>query len=468
MLRAFSNRAGGKRATDLNAAIAAIHRSQAVIEFDLDGVIITANDNFLRTFGYTLDEIQGRHHSLFVSPDHRESVEYKAFWARLNAGEYLSDKFQRVAKDGASVWIQGAYNPILDRSGHPYKVIKFANDITAIEREREQREAERCESAAKQDLVVSVLAECLRRVAAGDLTSNISAPFDGRYQTIKDDFNLAIASLREAVRTIAGSSHALQDGCVDIAEASGDLSRRTEQQAASLKTTARALDEITTTVERNADSAKQASTSATDARVDALRSGEVMGGAIAAMGEIEKSSGQITRIIGVIDEIAFQTNLLALNAGVEAARAGDAGRGFGVVAQEVRALAQRSAEAAKEIKSLIANSTSQVERGVRLVGETDQALSATVAKVSQIDGLMSDIAASSQEQAARLNGLNRGVDQMNTVTQQNAVMVEQATRGATGLASEARELTRLLANFRTGAPVAEAVAEPFSTFARSA
>ncbi len=312
-----------------------------------------------------------------------------------------------------------------------------------------------------------MLAEGLRRVAAGDLTSTITASFDGRYQTIKNDFNIAIESLRTAVQTIAGSSVALQGGCEEIAGASTDLSRRTDQQASSLKTTARALDEITTTVEHNADSAKEASASASDARVEALRSGEVMGGAIAAMGEIEKSSGQITRIIGVIDEIAFQTNLLALNAGVEAARAGDAGRGFGVVAQEVRALAQRSAEAAKEIKALIADSTSQVERGVRLVGDTDHALSAIVLKVTQIDSLMSDIAGSSQDQACRLNAVNRGVDEMNTVTQQNAVMVEQATKAATDLAGEARELNRLLSNFRTEVPAA-ANQDTFQRLARSA
>jgi methyl-accepting chemotaxis protein len=173
--------------------------------------------------------------------------------------------------------------------------------------------------------------------------------------------------------------------------------------------------------------------------------------AVAAMGEIEKSSGQITQIIGVIDEIAFQTNLLALNAGVEAARAGEAGRGFAVVAQEVRALAQRSADAAKEIKTLIASSTAQVDRGVRLVGETGEALDGIVGKVGEIDGLISEIAQSSQEQATGLNEVNAAVNQMDQVTQQNAAMVEQTTAAASSLRNEAQDLARQVARFETGA-----------------
>jgi methyl-accepting chemotaxis protein len=169
------------------------------------------------------------------------------------------------------------------------------------------------------------------------------------------------------------------------------------------------------------------------------------------MGEIEKSSGQITSIIGVIDEIAFQTNLLALNAGVEAARAGEAGRGFAVVAQEVRALAQRSADAAKEIKTLIANSGAQVERGVKLVGETGRALGEIVEKVGQIDGLISEIAQSSKEQATGLSEVNVAVNQMDQVTQQNAAMVEEATAASASLRSEAGELRQIVGRFKVGA-----------------
>jgi methyl-accepting chemotaxis protein len=172
--------------------------------------------------------------------------------------------------------------------------------------------------------------------------------------------------------------------------------------------------------------------------------------AVAAMGEIEKSSNQISQIIGVIDEIAFQTNLLALTAGVEAARAGEAGRGFAVVASEVRALAQRSSEAAKEIKGLISASSDQVETGVHLVGEAGQALQKIVSKVSEINALVGEIAASAQEQATGLAQVNTAVNQMDQVTQQNAAMVEETTAASHSLTQEAQELMRLISRFRTG------------------
>jgi methyl-accepting chemotaxis protein len=440
-----------QRLADLEATVAAVDRSQAMIEFQLDGTIITANKNFLDTIGYSLNEIVGRHHEIFVESAYSRSAEYRAFWANLARGEFFADKFQRVGKGGKEVWIQGAYNPIFDTAGKPYKVIKFALDITSIELERRLANEVRRKAEEEQTAVVSSLAERLQRLAAGDLTARINEPFEGRFQQIKDDYNAAIDSLRGAMSQIAGSTDGLRMGSDEIATASDDLSRRTEQQAASLEETAAALDQITATVRRSAEGAKQASIAASSARQDATRSGEIMRDAVGAMSEIEQSSGKITQIIGVIDEIAFQTNLLALNAGVEAARAGDAGRGFAVVAQEVRALAQRSADAAKEIKALIANSTAQVSRGVQLVGDTGAALGGIVSKVAEIDTLISTIAESSQEQATGLNQVNSAVNQMDQVTQQNAAMVEEATAAAANLQSEAGVLAGLISRFETGA-----------------
>src|SRR5690606_13221901 len=208
--------------------------------------------------------------------------------------------------------------------------------------------------------------------------------------------------------------------------------------------------EITATVNRTADGARQASRVVQTARNEAEASGAVVSDAVAAMTAIEQSSNQIGAIIGVIDEIAFQTNLLALNAGVEAARAGDAGRGFAVVASEVRALAQRSADAAKEIKTLITASGRQVEQGVALVGQTGQALGRIVAEVAEIDGLMSEISASAQEQATGLQQVNTAVNQMDQVTQQNAAMVEESTAASHSLSQEADALAASVARFRTG------------------
>ena len=210
------------------------------------------------------------------------------------------------------------------------------------------------------------------------------------------------------------------------------------------------MDEITATVRRTAEGAKHARAVVGSARASAERSGGVVRQAVEAMAGIEKSSREISQIIGVIDEIAFQTNLLALNAGVEAARAGDAGRGFAVVASEVRALAQRSAEAAKEIKALISTSGVQVEHGVAYVGQTGEALVAIVGQVAEIDGIVGEIASSAQEQATGLDQVNTAVNQMDQVTQQNAAMVEEATAASHALSQETGELGRLIGEFRLG------------------
>jgi methyl-accepting chemotaxis protein len=325
--------------------------------------------------------------------------------------------------------------------------------------ERQRAEAERAALAAEQAHVVESVAEGLSRLSDGDLLHRLPDDFPVAYIQLRDDFNRAIGGLEEAMLVIAANASSMQNGAGEISNAADDLSRRTEQQAASLEETAAALDEITVTVKKSAAGAEQANDVVNAARGDAERSGVVVNEAVEAMGEIASSSRQISQIIGVIDEIAFQTNLLALNAGVEAARAGDAGRGFAVVASEVRALAQRSAEAAKEIKTLIAASTRQVESGVRLVGETGAALAGIVNKVSEISGLVSEIAASSQEQATGLNEVNAAVNQMDQVTQQNAAMVEQSTAASHSLSQEAQELNRLVARFKTGA----AAQQPRST-----
>jgi methyl-accepting chemotaxis protein len=327
--------------------------------------------------------------------------------------------------------------------------IRACGSLTDIN-EQKLMELAAAEEAEGDRIAIGALAEGLKALAAGDLTHQITAPFRPKAQGLKDDFNNAADHLREAMQAVTQAAQGIRGGSDEIASAADDLSRRTEQQAASLEETAAALDEITATVKRSAEGAAQASSAASSAKVDAERSGAIVQDAVSAMGEIEQSSGQIGQIIGVIDEIAFQTNLLALNAGVEAARAGDAGRGFAVVAQEVRALAQRSADAAKEIKALIANSSAHVERGVRLVGDTGQALSTIVTKVTEITSQISEIARSAQEQATGLNQVNVAVNQMDQVTQQNAAMVEQTTAAASNMKSEAGELTRLVTRFRSG------------------
>jgi methyl-accepting chemotaxis protein len=319
----------------------------------------------------------------------------------------------------------------------------------------EVAEEERCRSekvaiAKEQELVVDSLGKGIEKLAHGDLLFRLNDTLPPAYEKLRVDFNASMEKLQQAMLTINTNADAIRAGTDEIAVASDDLSRRTEQQAASLEETAAALDEITATVNKTAEGAKHARDVVSTAKSDAEKSGVVVRNAIEAMSGIEKSSKQISQIIGVIDEIAFQTNLLALNAGVEAARAGDAGRGFAVVASEVRALAQRSAEAAKEIKGLISTSAGQVDQGVDLVEETGKALERIVVQVAEINDVVSAIAASAQEQATGLHQVNTAVNQMDQVTQQNAAMVEETTAAAHSLSQETEQLGHLIGRFQIG------------------
>ena len=339
-----------------------------------------------------------------------------------------------------------------------------AEQRATAEAERQQREAEKAREAEQDAIAIGSLAEGLGKLARGDLTYRITAAFAPKAEQLKTDFNAAVSTLQTTMSVITGNTTNMRSGAGEISQAADDLSRRTEQQAASLEETAAALDQITATVRKTAEGANHARTVVETARSDAEQSAVIVNRATAAMGQIEDSSKQIGQIIGVIDEIAFQTNLLALNAGVEAARAGEAGRGFAVVASEVRALAQRSAEAAKEIKSLITASSAQVGQGVDLVAQTGKALQRIATQVAEINGAVSEIAASAQEQAVGLHQVNTAVNQMDQVTQQNAAMVEESTAASHALASEAVELARLMGQFTIGQdddrPIARSTVAP--------
>ncbi|MBX9468275.1 MAG: PAS domain-containing methyl-accepting chemotaxis protein [Rhizobium sp.] len=410
----------------------AISRTQAVIEFTPKGEILTANENFLSTLGYHLPEIQGKHHAMFCEQSYTNSDDYRKFWAKLAGGEAITDEFMRIGKGGKRVFIQASYNPIFDMNGRVFKVVKFATDVTT----RVQN--------------VDELAGALNAMSEGDMTLTIEKPFLPTLEKLRVDFNGTSSKLRTTLQNITGNAGAIAAASQQIQSASNDLSKRTEQQAASVEETAAALEEITTTVSDSSHRAQEAGSLVRKTKVNAENSGKVVGQAVDAMSRIEKSSSEISNIIGVIDEIAFQTNLLALNAGVEAARAGEAGKGFAVVAQEVRELAQRSAKAAKEIKELINASNSHVKEGVTLVGDTGKALQEIVSQVVQVDGNVGAIVEASKEQATGLKEINTAVNTMDQGTQQNAAMVEETTAAAHSLAREAEQLFELLSQFKIG------------------
>jgi methyl-accepting chemotaxis protein len=351
--------------------MAAIDRTQAVIEFELDGTILKANRNFLNATGYTLDEIVGKHHRMFVRPEERDAPEYRDFWPSLARGEAKAGRFRRVGRGGRNVWLEASYNLLRGPDGKPYKVVKFAADITP---------------------------------AINDMMGEIR------------DFSMLI-------RTASS----------EIATGNEDLAKRTEAQAANLEETAASMEELTSTVKANAASAAEAKQLATNVASEADGADHVVHDVMSSMAEIETSSRKIADIIGLIDGIAFQTNILALNAAVEAARAGDQGRGFAVVASEVRALAQRSAVAAKEIKGLIEQATTSVHEGSNRARHAGEVMAGIVKQVQTVATLMQDIASATIEQASGIEQVSTTVVQMDKATQQNAALVEEAAAAARSL-----------------------------------
>jgi methyl-accepting chemotaxis protein len=338
------------------------------------------------------------------------------------------------------VWIQASYNPIPDANGKPFKVVKYASDVTATMQAQQQLQV-----AVKQTQ------DAVKSASEGDLTQRIPmAGKSGELEALCSGVNSLLDSITELVRRVKIATGEVQQGAEEISKGNTNLSQRTEEQASSLEETASSMEEMTSTVRQTADNAGQANQLAMAARQQAEKGGSVVGAAVQAMSGINSASKKIADIIGVIDEIAFQTNLLALNAAVEAARAGEQGRGFAVVATEVRNLAGRSATAAKEIKGLIQDSVTKVDEGSKLVDESGRTLEEIVTAVKKVTDIVAEIAAASREQSSGIEQVNKAVMQMDTTTQQNAALVEEAAAASQAIASQAQALNGLVHRYHVG------------------
>jgi methyl-accepting chemotaxis protein len=473
-----------KRNAIFQSEINAIRRVRSMIEFELDGTIRFANDNFLKQLEYQLEEVKGQHHSMLVSAAYRASAGYQELWAKLARGEHQAGEYLCISKSGKEVWMQGYYAPMLDADGKPVSVISYATNVTAqvLSSRQLQATVEQTQAAVKSALDgdlsqrislegktghvealsrgvnalfdtigavvddVNVVVECARQ---RDLSARVdSVGKSGAFGKLASGINVLIDNMMSLVQQIKASAAEVKTGAEEISKGNLNLSQRTEHQASSLEETASSMEQMTSTVRETADNAGQANQLAIAARKQAEKGGTVVGAAVASMAGINAASKKIADIIGVIDEIAFQTNLLALNAAVEAARAGEQGRGFAVVATEVRNLAGRSATAAKEIKALIRDSVSRVEEGTRLVDESGRTLEEIQTAVKKVTDIVAEIASASREQSTGIEQVNKAVMQMDQSTQQNAALVEQAAAASQAIVEQAHALNEMISGYR--------------------
>jgi methyl-accepting chemotaxis protein len=370
----------------LSAMLEAINKSQTVIEFDIDGTILAANDNFLRLMGYTLDEVRGRHHGMFVDEATRAGPEYREFWAKLARGEYQTGEFKRVGKGGREVWIQGSYNPLPDRTGRPVKVIKYATDVTAQVRLRLDVQG------------------VLKRVAD------------------------SATALTAASRQLGEVSQQMAANAEETATQAGVASAAAEEVSTSVATVAAAAEEMGASIKEIARSAHDAAKVATSA----VKVAEKTNATVAKLGE---SSAEIGNVVKVITSIAQQTNLLALNATIEAARAGEAGKGFAVVANEVKELAKQTARATEDIGRKIEAIQADTRGAVEAIGQIGQI-------IARINDLQNTIASAVEEQTATTGEIGRSVTEAargSSEIAQNITGVAQAARGTTEGASDTKK-----------------------------
>lgn len=416
---------------DYQGQLNAISKSQAVIEFNMDGTIRSANENFLATTKYQLSEIQGKHHRIFAEPSYANSEEYTQFWQKLNQGKFDQGEYKRLTKYGDEVWIQASYNPIFDSEGKPFKIVKYATDITA------------------RKMAIKCIKSAILSLAKGDLSHEIDIDLGPEFNILKEAMNGLTSKLHTMVHDIDKTAQGVFDGSQSIVNDSEELSKRIERQAASLEETAATMEALSSTVQQNAHSAEKVSTHTDLAMQKAVQGGETVSNAVSAMSDIEQCSNRISDIIGVINDIAFQTNLLALNASVEAARAGEAGRGFAVVASEVRNLAQRSASAAKEIKALITDSSAAVAKGSNLVAISGERFEELTSVVQEVNDMITNIAQAEHEQAEGVSAISATVAQLDSLTQRNMQLLKKSNQAGRVMKDQADNLLQQISTFKT-------------------
>lgn len=498
---------------DFHGQINAVSKAQAVIQFNMDGTIITANENFLETVGYKLNEIQGQHHRMFVGSEFGNSAEYREFWAKLNRGQYEAAEYKRFGKGGKEIWIQASYNPIFDASGKPYKVVKYATDVTQ-QKLATANFSGQMDAISKSQAVIEFnmdgtiltanenflgavgysLSEIqgrhhqifvdkqyaatndyksfweklnkgefdagqYKRFGKGDKEIWIQASYNPifdlngkpfkvvKYATdITKQVRLRLA-MTELIANVNESANQFSESAATVSEASQSVAEGAQTQSAAVEQISASAQELTRSIQGVRDRANETDKLANETNVIAVEGGKAVTKSGEAMDLIKASSEQISEIIQVISEIASQTNLLALNAAIEAARAGEHGLGFAVVADEVRKLAERASNAAKDVSALIKESTARVANGVELSAQAGSALEKIVAAVEATSGKIAEIASATDEQMSMSQEVYGTVQQVATVTEQSTASSEEMAASAEELGAQAKSLRDLVDSF---------------------